>query len=332
MLLLEGERRPRAWFLDRRAGRGFVVPQFEPADCLDPAGPGRPRPCAEAGAGLPAGLATIFGTLCLAFAGQAMFNMAVARATGEAPVRPPFVAARIIHDGPGYRYLKEHCPQPDLIFCRAAEFEVRHSDLLLWSPDPKVGIFQALPPDQQRLTAAQEMGFVLAVAADRPLDLAASSLRSWLDQLLFLRLVEFNYSSANQDYLSRKLPPPVLEQARATEAFQGTMPVRAVEYATMLLALLSTAAILWLIATSIRAENRVTPIAGFLIFIMLGILVNAAVCGMASMPAGRYEMRLIWILPLTAIGAAGLAFARPGVSRSRNRNAGQSREAAEHTG
>src|SRR5205085_2964429 len=49
---------------------------------------------------------------------QALFSRTVESATGAAPVRAPFVAMRLIADGPGYAYLNEHCSTEPYLYCR----------------------------------------------------------------------------------------------------------------------------------------------------------------------------------------------------------------------
>jgi len=258
-----------------------------------------------------AGLIAVASALLLSATGQMLFSWGVRHATGAAPVRPPFIAARIIDDGPGYEYLREHCPEARLIYCRAVGFKTRISDSLLWSTDPQLGIFQALPPAEQRLAASQERRFVLAVLADRPLDLAASSIGAFFRQLTHFDLTSFNYSDGNKQYFNRKIPSPFIEHARQSRAFQNRMPTTFIEWATVAAVLASLAMIFWRIAAMLREEGRLPPAGAFLLFLVGAVLLNAAVCGTISTPKGRYQMRLIWILPLAALAVRPRRLQRP---------------------
>jgi len=251
----------------------------------------------------PAGMKfrAIAAALLLAAAGQALFSWSVKHATGAPPIRPPFVAARIIDDGPGYDYLREHCPQADLIFCRSASFRTRISDSLLWSPDPRLGIFQALSPSEQRLASEQQTRFVLDVLRDRPFPLMKSSLRAVFRQAAHLDLTGFNYTPQNIDYFDHKLPPPFIDHARSSRAFKGTMPVRFAEVATATAVLASLLVIFWVLIDDIRRSRTPSPKHAWVIALLLGVLLNAAVCGALSTPKGRYQMRLIWVLPFAAL-------------------------------
>ena len=256
------------------------------------------------------GLAAIVGTVIIGFLGQFAFSWGVEHATGAAPVRPPFLAARIIDDGPGYDYLREHCPEVRFIFCRTVNFRSRESAALLWSDDPRAGIFQALTPAGQRLAAAQQSAFLLAVAKERPLELLRSSVGAFVRQLGYFKLESFNYTGPNNVYFRRKLPEPFLDHAKQSRAYQQQMPVTFVEWTTVAAVLASLVAVALTVRTILRREKRLTPTASFLLFLVLGILINAAICGAFSTPRGRYQMRLIWVLPLAAMATCRMRVGR----------------------
>jgi len=239
--------------------------------------------------------------LVLAIMGQAFFTWSVKHATGAAPVRPPFVAARIIDDGPGYDYLRENCPEAKLVFCRATSFRTKISDSLLWSQDPHLSIFQALSPSEQRLASAQQKQFILDVLADRPLQLMQSSAAAIFRQATHFDLVSFNYTPQNIEYFTQKLPKSFLDQARLSRAFRGNMPVRFVEWSTVVAVLASLLVISRTLFMDVRQNGRLSSEGSWVAALVLGVLLNAAVCGALSTPKGRYQMRLIWVLPLAAL-------------------------------
>ena len=259
------------------------------------------------------GFAAVGVALLIALLGQLAFAWGVKHATGASPIRPPFLAARIIDDGPGYEYLKEHCPEARLIYCRVLGFRTRDSATLLWSADPKEGVFQALPPAEQRLATAQQNGFVANVIKERPLEVLGSSTMAFLKQLTFFQLESFNYTRANNSYFRDKLPEPFLDHAKQSKAYHRSMPVRFVEWATILSVIAAVAAVALAVRGSLRREKKLTAVTSFLLLLTSGVLVNAAICGALSTPRGRYQMRLIWVLPLAALATCR---ARIGADRS----------------
>lgn len=251
------------------------------------------------------GLGMVCAALLIAGTGHILFSWMVKQTTGEAPIAPPFLAARIIDDGPGYEYLRTHCPDVQLIYCRAVGLKSRISDSLLWSADPSEGIFQALTPSERRLAAAQQREFVLAVAKENPVALIGSSIGAFFRQLTDFKLESFNYSPGNIEYFEQKIPSPFLEQARQSKAYQRRMPVQIVETMTLVGVLLSVMAIVWIVGRMVTRTKRLSATGAFLLFMLAGALANAVICGAISTPKGRYQMRLIWILPLTALATIG---------------------------
>ena len=256
------------------------------------------------------GLAAVLGTVVIGLVGQALFSWGVKHATGAEPIRPPFLAVRIIDDGPGYDFLREHCPEVRFIYCRTLGFRSRDSATLLWSADPREGIFQALPPTEQRVAAAQQTAFVLAVIEERPLELLGSSAGAFFRQLGYFKLESFNYTRPNNFYFRHKLPQPFLDGAMQSRAYQRKMPVTFVEWATVAVVLASLVAVALVVRTILRREKRLTAAAAFLLFLVLGVLLNAAICGAFSTPRGRYQMRLIWVLPLAALATCRVRVGR----------------------
>lgn len=247
------------------------------------------------------GLAAVAAALVIGACSQLLFAWGVTHATGRPPVRPPFIAARIIEDGPGYEYLLKHCPEVRLIYCRTLAFPQRQSDTLLWSANPSEGIFQALDPAEERRAAAEQNRFVFAVLKERPLDILGSSVRAFFSQLGYFSLESFNYTHANIYYFGRKIPSPFIDHAKTSRAYQDRMPVSFTEWATIFSVIASLVAIAWAVAAGLRREGRLAPATSFLLVLVAGVLVNAAICGALSTPRGRYQMRLIWILPLAAL-------------------------------
>jgi hypothetical protein len=226
------------------------------------------------------------------------FSFGVKSATGAAPVRPPFVTARLVEDGPGYRYLRDHCPQSGFLLCNYFDRLPQPSDNVLWEKRRDVGVFSALPPAEARALALEQGRFVVAVLADRPLEVAMSSFLAAARQAAQVGLGEFNYTGGTRDHFAEKLPGPVLGDVRRSAAFNGDMPVAFVSAATIPVTLLSLLAIAW---TPLAGRGRQTGSSAFALIVCVLLALNVAICGVMSTPHERYLMRAIWLLPLVAI-------------------------------
>lgn len=249
-------------------------------------------------------LAGLGACIAIAMVGQAGFGQVVKAMTGASPVRPPFIAMRLIADGPGYAYLKEHCSTERHIYCRVLSQTNPKSDTLLWTKDSRISLFRGLSPDEQRQSAAAQPRFVKAVAAERPGEVLGSAIRNSIGQLVQLDLNGFNYSRENRGRFRDTLPPEAFKALSQSKAFRNEMPTAAMELLSALTAIISVALLFWFALAGHVDEGR-RRLRDFSFCILAGIALNAVICGALSGPKGRYEMRLIWVLPLVA-GAIAL--------------------------
>ena len=83
-----------------------------------------------------------FGIVWIGIAGEVFFNAAVKHFTQHAPIRPPFMSARLVADGPGTIYASHFCATASFEICRyQAALGKGSSDDFLWSLNPKIGVF-----------------------------------------------------------------------------------------------------------------------------------------------------------------------------------------------
>ncbi len=239
----------------------------------------------------------IVAAVLAAAALETAFSFGVKSATGASPVRPPFLTARLVDDGPGYRHLREHCPQSGFVLCNYLDRLPQPSDNFLWDARPGAGVFSALPPAQARALAREQSRFVFAVVTDRPLEVVQSSLGAAARQAARAGLGEFNYYEGTRSHLAEKLPGPILDDVRRSAAFNGAMPVGFVSAATIPLTLLSLLVIAWAAIVRRGPDARATA---FALVVCFMLALNAAICGMMSTPHERYVMRAVWLLPLVA--------------------------------
>ena len=228
--------------------------------------------------------------------GEMLFHTAVRTLSGNAPVRPPFLMARLIADGPGLAYLKRTCPENGLVLCRHMDGMSSSSDDFLWADKPSAGVFSAVGNDERRRIAGEELRFVLAVAADRPIDVLLSSARSALDQAGRWRLSEFNNARAQDEEILARLPPRVAHQFAGTLSYRNAMPVRPVERLSQAAAVASLAWMLWTLIRRLGDDN----LRLFLVVLLIGVVADIVVCGAISTPHDRYLMRVLWLIPLGA--------------------------------
>jgi len=248
------------------------------------------------------GLAAIGVGLVFAFGCGAAFTLAVTKLVGEPPLTPPFLMARLVDDGPGYRYLADTCPQSGFVVCGFVDRLPMQSDVFLWSQDPSPGVFMASAPPVRRALSHEQYRFAAAVLAHDPVSQLAVSARNALEQSVLLGATEFSYTPGSKIFFENKVPPAYFAVMRTTPAYLGTMPIGTLTVLSYLSTAVGLACIGWIYVVARRergdASKRVLRITSLVVF---GVLVNAAVCGILSGPHDRYEARVAWLIPTMAL-------------------------------
>ncbi len=245
-----------------------------------------------------------------------VFSMAIAHSLHEQPIRPPFLSARMIAAGPGTEYLQKTCAKDSEAWglCPYVKKLPLESDSFLWSEDSKTGVFQLASAERQRRLSREDMPFFLAVVRQNPWNVIRVSLISTWKELTSFDLMNFNYPAEKVDELSTKYPPRIAQSIAWSRAARHSMPTSlavAASIATTLLSL-TILAVFWLRRRQLRVGVNDFNLP---LLLLLGVLANAAICGALSGPHARYQMRLIWLLPLAASVVVSVA-ARPASKRS----------------
>ena len=255
-------------------------------------------------------LAIVPVILIIAGVAGALFSIGVERTLGQPPISPPFLSARLIASGPGYDYLKEHCERPTYALCAYVPRMPQDSASLLWSDDPAIGMFSATTEPQRRRLAAEDKRFFLDVLKDQPLNVVRISAEATIEAASTFDLVNFNYNATRQAEYREKLPENITAELSRTRAFHGNMPVAAWEWSTLLASLAALIAIPFFgIRRDHRSSESHSRATRFLLIILGAIFANAMICGSLSQPNARYQMRLIWLLPIAAV-VAGMGSSR----------------------
>jgi hypothetical protein len=235
---------------------------------------------------IPAALVLLAGLGGIA--GEAAFGLATRMTTGIDPVRPPFLTARLIEDGPARRYLAERCdPASPFTLCRYPIRGEVTAEGFLWITSRPRGGFKALPIDDAVRVSHEQFRFALAVAQAYPRDTATALARD------VVRLAtNFSMEEFRPVYMARRMRPDMLFEA----VLPGTplpLDLRVIPALTGLLLLVALGALPWIARSDMPARVK------RIVFIVLGAVVaNDVICACLSGPFARYNTRVIWSLPL----------------------------------
>jgi hypothetical protein len=249
------------------------------------------------------GLATVVLALCLSAVAQLAFDFGVTRLVGAPPLHPPFLVARLIDDGPGYRYLKATCPDNGFVVCQYLDRLPMNADRFLWATGDAPGVFAEAPPEIKRRLAEEQFPFLLKVLRYDPVGVASIALRNARQQLTMTGLTEFLYTDEERNYFEHKVPAEHLRALRRSAAYTGAVPIdrlSTIDAGLMAAAVVLLAfALLRKDAAVIRARSSFA--ASVAAWILAGMFVNGAICGMLSGPHDRYSARVLWLLPFAVL-------------------------------
>jgi len=208
--------------------------------------------------------------------------------------RPPFLAARIVSDGPGRWYLERHCGEVKWVLCDHLDRLSSDPDNFLWGDD---GLWQNLSESEGKRLMQEEMPFVLATVRAYPREQLARSAANFWDQLRVFGLFDLGPSSWMLDQFQ-----PVMPAARtsylASRQARDALPLEefsSLQFWVVIVSLLIIAAFLpylW--------RRRSSPLPGLAGVIFAAVIANALATGTLSMVEDRFQSRVVWLIPFLA--------------------------------
>ena len=234
---------------------------------------------------------------------------AIRTATGETLRSPPFIAARLLADGPGRRYLKSSCAKGGTwTLCRFAKLPLTDSQDILWSGDPKKGVFGRAAAEQRIAIDREQISFALHVIAFDPLGVIAAATRNALQELVSVQLDDPlrdpHYYLTDGDWKDTFIADMVHRIADCGPAETLCRPRWNEGQSAIWHGGWFVATVLF-VGVMICRKNRQSSRSRTRLFLLAGLfgvalILNAAVTGALSGPFPRYQARLAWLAPLAA--------------------------------
>lgn len=240
-------------------------------------------------------LPTCFATLT-ALAFQLLLSLAL---YGSAhlfnPNAPPFLLARVLADGTGLHYLRDH---PEDKLAPFLPLIKPNADQVLWSDDGLIKTLQRKDPSLLRTLSREQWHWVGRVVSAYPVEQARACLANFERQLRQCNLETYWADPYIVTGLDLYFPGESARYERSAQA-RGTLPLEEIRRVLKTCMLLSAAAIALFLGKyrlSVDSDSRL-----LLALVVVTLLVNAAVTGIISCPHPRYQSRVIWLLPLAAM-------------------------------
>ncbi|HEY4029857.1 MAG TPA: hypothetical protein VGM25_05900 [Caulobacteraceae bacterium] len=284
-------------------------------------------------------LPPIYAVVCvlgLGLCANMLFDLKINLIHHQPPGRPPFLAARLLADGPGRIYLRQACAKAEpYLLCRHKAEPLDDSQAILWSGNKADAVFSvSLPPDRMILQR-QEGRFVIGTVLNDPAGVAATAAANWVrqlgmvyteaplvDQRMYLgrpedypadppRTNELYLPSWDASYYRMSALPSAIERlGDCTRTEPACRPRLSIPAATRLQISEFLAACVALAVIAARMTRQPRSGGGWLQalgFITFAVVVNALICGALSGPFPRYQSAVAWLtIMMAAVGGSSL--------------------------
>jgi putative flippase GtrA len=265
---------------------------------------------------------TVFLAMVGAFGASTLYKEAVKLKTGDEMRRPPFLAMRVIADGPGREYLRYACDRgASFVLCQFRNLPLDDSQDMLWSDDRRKGIFNVTTYENRLQMEREETRFVIDAVMFDPIGQVAASIKNWGEQAVLIYLDDPlknpHYYLTNSYWSTTNLPWLINHAANCGRDHWGCSPrltVYGSEWLYGVLIVLGLVVVAWRVSLpDLRGplwrreldwdEDR-ARLTALLALLIGAVVINAFVCGALSGPFPRYQARITWLVAAAASMAA----------------------------
>ena len=268
----------------------------------------------------------VFAAIVGALLANAIYKEAVLLKTGDEMRRPPFLAMRVLADGPGRRYLRYACDHgATYVLCQFRKLDLTNSQDMLWSDDRAKGIFNITGYDNRLQMEREENSFVLHAFLYDPIGQVVASTENWFSELVMVSLDDPlknpHYYLTNEYWSTTNLPWLINHASdcgrdhwecgprlsiNGSQWLHGGLAVAGLLLIGWRLAVVGLPLIGWRLGLRefhrIPAERELawsedrTRLVVMLALLLAAVVVNAFVCGALSGPFARYQARITWLI------------------------------------
>lgn len=236
--------------------------------------------------------------------GHLAFSLAVQFVYKRNLVELPHITAHIVDLGPGARFAAESCPDSGFAICDYSDRLPVHWIAFLFDANEETGVFAVAPPVVQEALMKEQLRFAFGTLLAEPTTLLKGLIGDSFSQLWTITMSDVPLGPSNERYIATNFPTDLTKAVQRTEIYQNPKLALLLNRIIQITSIISTIVIiLWIIeqlktkkVTSSR-EHKIREIA---IIIVLGVVINALICGALASPYGRFQARIVWLIPLLA--------------------------------
>ena len=283
-------------------------------------------------------VAAIALILFLAAAAQIALNAYLTGAPSFNADAPPYLMARVIADGPGRWYLRQHCANapaansplkpaahvaravaettpPRFALCDFSQDLTDDADDFLWG---EKGVWSTASDESKERMNNEEAAFVWATLRAYPLALLSASIFNSWQQLTNFGIFIFDANAWMVAEFDNALPG---QRAVFSKSLQSRNALPLDFFSSLLNWTVLVSLALIAIFIPLTWRHFFPRLAALALIIISTVLANALVTGAFSTVEDRYQSRVIWLIPLLAFLLAFAWFDNRRQSRATPENA-----------
>ena len=209
----------------------------------------------------------------------------------------PFLTARVIADGPGADYLREHCDEHNWIICQYRGDLPTSMREFLWEPD---GVWTSADLVTRERLRAEEFAFVAAVLRTYPVRQMKATMANIRSQAMSFDLWTFGSHPDVNHTIRRRVPAMAAAYSQARQR-RASLNIDLFSSICRRTVYFSALAVPVLLVVCRRRSACPAALLGFALFILLGVVGNLALGAGLSVATDRLHARAIWLIPLLAM-------------------------------
>lgn len=249
--------------------------------------------------------------MLVGFLGVLVFHVAAIQATGKPPLRMSFLSAHIAHTEFGARAIRVQCRDRSFEICEHADKFPLNWTAFLFDRDPENGVFGPATLNEKRRLGEEQAELLVGAIMRYPFPALEHFAGDVYMQLATFDLYDVRQARKDATF-QRMFSPPIYADWKESQLAQDDAIISAIGTLTYLVVFVSLIAVPLLVRGKGTRSEHICAVSIFVGLIFIGIFINAVVSGIMASPWGRFEARLIWLVPFAA-------FALWSVSRNQQR-------------
>ncbi len=241
--------------------------------------------------------------LVLGLFGNFAYQQAVKIGYGAEIVSFPFLTAHLVDMGPGTRQAQKLCPDAGYAVCNYVDsLPVSWIDFL-FSKDTRTGVFSIASEEEKRRLSSEQLAFAFETLKAEPVATVSGFLTDGISQLWTLSVRDVAIGHENFGFIESNFPLDLTLDVQQTRLFAAQERLDSLLMVMQLSSVVSVLLLVWWAGwrdTGAAAGSVEDRLLVFVILVLAGLVLNALICGVFASPYGRFQARIVWLLPVVA--------------------------------